>query len=581
MQLPFLDWLIIGLFLAFSFAIGLVFSKRASGSIDDYFVSGRSLPWWLAGVSMVATAFAIDTPLGITGLVAARGIQGVWYAWSAILGGAGVFGAFIFAALLRRSRIITLAELVELRYSGTGARYLRGFKAVYIGIIANAITLGWVIKAVYTVCQAVVPDWDPNVVLGLILIFTLFYTTLSGMWGIAATDSIQFLISTVGSVLLATYALNYVGGIEGILEGFARRYGAQEASARLSFFAQPGTDFFVTFVVFMTLKWWGDTPGAITQRILASKDEKHASVATAFFATVHFALNYWPMILVALVSLVVYPGLDNAEQGYPMLVVKLLPSGLLGLMLAAMGAAFMSTVDTHINMGASYMVKDIYQRFIKKEGTKEHYVKAARASTVGMLLVAVIISVHLESVKAAWYILSLLFSGYGLVTVARWFWWRVNAWSEISALLGSFTFSMIARLFLAPRVAWFEAFGPKFLVAFLGSTAVWVAVTLLTKPSEEEHLVRFCRMAKPFPLLWGPIRRKHPDIEWSPHLKLALFHFLVGAVMMYSLCFGTGYLLFGRHLLAYGLLVAAAASGLTIRLTWRYHTSSDTPPRRF
>lgn len=577
MHLATLDWVIILSFLGLSLLLGLYFSKKAARSIDDYFISGRSLPWWLAGVSMVATAFAIDTPLGVTGLVAGRGIQGMWFAWASIMGGAGVFGAFVFAQLLRRSRIVTLAELIELRYSGRPASALRIFKAVYMGILANAITLGWVIKAVYTVCQAILPAWDPNVVLGAILAFTLVYTALAGMWGIAATDVIQYCISTVGSVMLAVFAMKHVGGIDGITSGFVARYGAQEGMERLSFLPTWGTDFFVTFVVFMTLKWWVDTPGAITQRILASKNERHASGATFFFATVHFALNYWPMILVALVSLVVYPELKSPELGYPMLIVKLLPTGFLGLMLAAMMAAFMSTIDTHINMGASYIVKDLYQRFLHPGATEHHYIWASRVATVLMLAFAVFIALNLESVKDGWYFLTLLLSGYGFVVVVRWFWWRVNAWSEISALLGSLTASMIMQFVVSPRVKIFQAFGPRFTVVFVFCTIVWVTVTLLTKPCDEERLVDFCRKVKPFPWGWGPIVRKYPDLPWSPNLGLSVFHFVCGAVMIFGLCFGVGHFLFTHYLSASLLGVLSASAGLTIAFTWRHYETYETP----
>ena len=336
MNLPTLDWTIIIVYLAASLIIGFYFSKRALRSVNDYFVSGRVLPWWLAGMSMIASAFAIDTPLGITGLMAKDGIPGVWYAWSFVLGGAGALGAFIFAALLRRSEIITTAELIELRYDGPSAAFLRGFKGVYFGIFANAVTLGWIIKAVWTISEVVAPAVDRHLLLGVVLAVTLTYTAASGLWGIAATDLIQFLIGSIGSIVLAVFAWNYIGGMENIVQGFVNRYGAGSAAQRLSFFPAIGTPFFVTFLVFITLKWWGNPPPAITQRIISAKNEKHASFSTMLFAVVAFGLNYWPMILVAMVSLVVYPDLEIPEAGYAMLIFNLLPSGLLGLMLASM-----------------------------------------------------------------------------------------------------------------------------------------------------------------------------------------------------------------------------------------------------
>ncbi len=575
MKLAALDWIIIGGFLTASLALGLFFSRRASRGIDDYFISGRRLPWWLAGISMVATAFAIDTPLGITGLVAGRGIPGVWFAWAAVIGGAGAFGAFIFAALLRRSRVVTLAELIELRYAGARASYLRLFKALYIGILANAITLGWVIKAVYTVFEALFPAWNPNVVLGGILLFTLGYTAVAGMWGIAATDCVQYCISTVGSIVLAFYAMQHVGGVEGVVSGFTERYGAQEAAIRLSFFPRMGSEFFATFVVFMTLKWWGDMPGAITQRVLSAKDERHASAATLFFSTVHFALNYWPMILVALASLIVFPELTNAEQGYPMLMARLLPPGFLGLMLAAMMAAFMSTIDTHINMGASYIIKDVYQRFLVPNASRTNYIWASRGATVLMLAFAVTIALNLQSVRQAWYYLSLLFSGYGLAAVARWFWWRVNAWSEITALVASLAFSLIANHVLAPHFAPFNSFGPKFAFVFLTSSAAWIIVTFITRPEPEPHLVRFCKAVHPYPLFWSHVRQNHSDIRWSRGLGIAIAQFLIGAAMIYGICFGAGFFLFNRPKAAAILWLAALVAAATLIILWRRRDMLD------
>ena len=292
MTLSTLDLIIILIYLAASVIIGFYFSKRALRSVDDYFVSGRVLPWWLAGMSMIASAFAIDTPLGITGLVAKDGIPGVWYAWSFALGGAGALGAFIFASLLRRSEIITTAELIELRYDGAPAAFLRGFKGVYFGIFANAVTLGWIIKAVWTISAVVAPEANRHLLLAVILSITLVYTAASGLWGIAATDLIQFVIGSIGSIYLAVMAWNHIGGIGNIVAGFIERYGPGSAVERLSFFPTIGTPFFVTFIVFMTLKWWGNPPPAITQRIISAKNERHASFATMVFSVVAFGLNY-------------------------------------------------------------------------------------------------------------------------------------------------------------------------------------------------------------------------------------------------------------------------------------------------
>ncbi|MEM9557644.1 MAG: sodium:solute symporter family protein [Acidobacteriota bacterium] len=574
MHLALIDWAILGAYLAASVAVGIYFSRRAGRSVDDFFVANRSLPWWLAGMTMVASSFAIDTPLGITGLVARNGIQGVWFAWAFVLSAAGTLGAFIFASLLRRSETITIAELVELRYAGPQAAFLRFFKSVYFGLLVNAITLGSIIKAVWTVTEVVL-GWNPHLTLGVILLFTVFYSTMSGMWGIAATDVMQFGIGMLGLVVLTVYSLDSVGGVGGIVNGFVDRYGAEEAARRLQFFPRPGQAFFETFLVFITLKWWGNPPPAIHQRIVSAKNEKHASASTLVFCILQFAVNYWPMILIAMVSLVAFPELAtaDAEQGYPMLIVKLIPTGLLGLLLAAMMAAFMSTVDTHLNYGASFMVNDIYRRFLRKNEDEKHYVRASRASTLIMLAIAIVVAYNLDSVQQAWYYLSTMTAGYGFLMVARWFWWRINAWSEIAALAGS----GIASTLMSPRFAELMgygdlvdvSFGWRFLTVVGLSTLCWVVATLATAPDPDEHLVRFCQKVKPFPTFWGPIYERYPDLGWNPYFKRSVAHWALGSVAVFGICFGIGNLIFGTIGAGLGLLALAIACFTTIGVTWR------------
>ncbi len=574
MQLSVIDWTVIAVYLAVSLAVGIYFSRRALKSVDEFFVSGRALPWWMAGMSMIASAFAIDTPLGITGLVAKDGIPGVWYALSFVLGGAGALGAFIFAPLLRRSHIITTAELIELRYDGRSAAFLRGFKGVYFGIFANAITLGWIIKAVWTVSETVLPGMNKDILLAGVLAFTLFYTAMSGLWGIAATDFIQFIIGSIGSVVLAVFAWRHVGGTEALVSGLIERYGAAETAERLSFFPVFGTPFFVTFLVFITLKWWGNPPPAITQRIISAKNEKHAAFATMFFATIAFGFNYWPMILTALVSLVVFPDIAMPEAGYVKLIVTLLPPGLLGVMLASLLAAFMSTVDTHINFGASYMVNDLYRRFLIKQASEVHYVRASQVSTVLMLLFAVFIAYHLDSVSQAWYYLSLLTAGYGIVIVIRWFWWRVNAWAEIAALAASgFTSTVLSPKFAAfagyadilPPLKWQY----RFIIVVVVCTAAWVTVCFLTRPTREAHLKAFCEKVKPFPTFWGPIAEKYPDIGWNRNFSRCCLQWALGVFTVYAFCFGVGNLLFLRVYVGGSLIAAALAAAVVILRLWR------------
>ena len=565
MNLAPLDiWIIVGYVLA-TVAMGLYVSRRATKSVDDYFVGGRSLSWWLAGTSMIASAFAIDTPLGITGWVAARGIKGVWFAWTYAIGGAGAFGAFVFASLLRRSRIITAAELVELRYSGQEAALLRGFKAIYFGIVGTCISMGWVINSVLVVSKNAL-NWDPLPTLVVIIALTMIYTTASGLWGVAVTDFVQFFVGTFGMLALAYYSISSVGGLDGLVVGLEGRYGAAEAATRLQFVPRPGDAFFNTFLVFITVKWWGNPPSAITQRIMSTKNELHATFSTMLFALVHFALNYWPMILVALVSLVKYPDLPvkSAQEGYARLMIDVLPTGVLGIALAAAVAAFMSTIDSQVNVGASYMVNDIYRRFIRREASKEHYVRASQVSTVIMLALACTVAYFMSSVTDAWKYHALLVAGYGFVTVARWFWWRINAWAEVASLLGSCVGAL-----LSSHVIPFETYGEKFFFTASLSIGAWVVVAMFTKPSSMDRLAKFCRAVRPYPALWGPVRERYPDIEWSPHLPRSLALWVIGLIGLYCICFGTGHLLLGSSMVTVGLWAVAGCALVFVLRVWR------------
>jgi len=570
-----IDITIIALYLLVTLVLGIFFSRRGTRSIQEFLVTGRRLPWWLAGMTMIASAFAIDTPIGITGMVARHGIPGVWYAWSFVLGGAGMLGAFVFSAMLRRSEIISPAEIVALRYDGSAATALRAFKAVYFGIIANAVTLGWIIKAVWTIAGVAVPDVNRDLLLAVILTFTLSYTAASGLWGIAATDFIQFIIGSIGSITLAWFAWEHIGGIDHLVDGLTQRYGAAETAMRLRFVPSVASPFFVTFLVFLTLKWWGNPPPAVLQRIIASRNEHHAAKATFFFALVAFGFNYWPMIFVALVSLVTYPDLVGAEAGYAMLIVDILPAGVLGMMLASLIAAFMSTVDTHINYGASYMVNDLYRRFIVRNASGKHYVRAAQVSTVLMLGIAVLFAYSMDSVSRAWYFMSMLTAGYGIVMVARWFWWRVNAKAEIAALAVSGTGSTLLSPRFARWAGYWEAIGEpgwatRFLVTVSVCTAMWVTVTLLTRPASEKTLERFCRKVKPFAVGWGPVVRAHPDIEWNRRFGRVCLQWAGGTAALFCFCFGIGHLMFLRFTIAAILL--ACAIGLIALVFIPYYT---------
>ena len=567
MQLPALDILIVVVYVAASLGAGLLLSRRARHSFEDYVVAGRSLPWWLAGTSMIASSFAIDTPLGITGLVAKHGVSGVWFAWAFIIGGAGTFGAFIFAALLRRSKVKTTAELIELRYSGKGAAVLRGFKGVYFGVLSIAISMGWVMRSVLVLAQEAL-GWDALPTLVALVLITIAYTAASGIWGVAVTDFVQFFVGTLGSLALAYYAVDSVDGLSGLLDGLRERYGEAEATRRLHFLPRPGSDFFHVFIVFITLKWWGNPPAALTQRIMSTRDERHATFSQALFTAVHFGLNYWPMILAALVSLVTFADLptQQAEQGYALLLVRVLPSGVLGVTLAALTAAFMSTVDTQANTGASFMINDIYRRFICRQASDRHYVRASQVATVLMLLIAVVMGYFMTSVRAAWEYLATLTAGYGFVVVARWFWWRINAWSELAALVGSGVGSWAANHLLATQLT---TFGTKFAFVAGLSTLCWVTTSLLTAPPDLDSLRRFCQLVRPYRLGWAPVVAADATIAWSPHLGRNVALWLSGLLCVFSLNFGVGHLLLGSSAWAIPLLLVALVSAAALLRYWR------------
>jgi len=504
----------------------------------------------------------------------------VWFAWAYAIGGAGTFGAFIFAALLRRSQIITTAELIELRYSGDGAAILRGFKGVYFGVISLAITMGWVIRSVVIVSQEAL-GWNLGPTLVVIIAVTIVYTTVAGFWGVAITDFIQFFVGTAGSLALAYFALREVGGLEPLKEAVIARYslggadsglmelgggGVGEGLRRLQFIPRPGDSFFHVFIVFVTLKWWGNPPASLTQRIMATKDERHATFSMVLFAAVHFAVNYWPMIIAALVSLVTFPdlALEKAELGYAKLLVAVLPPGVLGVMLASLTAAFMSTIDTQANTGASFIVNDIYRRFIRREASDAHYVRASQVSTVLMLLLALVAFFYMSSVRAAWEYLATMTAGYGFVVVARWFWWRITAWAEMAALIGSAVGSLAANHLLA-----LSSFGTRFLFVSVVASVCWIVVALFTRPPDLERLAEFCRLVRPYPALWGPVRERYPDIDWSPRLRFNVLLWGIGIVAAFTLCFGIGHVLLGSRATATALLAVAGGCLVVLVRVWR------------
>ena len=551
-QLHWIDWLVLAAYFALSLAVGLWFVRRAGSSTQEFFVSGRDLPWWLAGTSMVATSFSVDTPLLISGLVRAQGIQGNWLWWCFALG--GIIAAFVFAQLWRRTEVMTDVELARLRYSGKPAAALRGFRAWYMTLYANCLTMGWVFLAMVKVFD-VVFDVGPVGATVFATLVTLGYSMMSGLWGVVVTDLVQFVLAMIGAVLLAVFAVDAAGGLGPMLDtlraaGHGEKLsflpsleGGAEGGGILAWAATP----IATFLVLITLQWWAnknaDGGSVVIQRMAASRDEREAVLGTLWFQIANYAIRPWPWILVGLASLVLYPDMTDHESAYPRAMVDLLPVGLLGLMVASLLAAFMSTITSYINLSAAYLVNDFYRPFVSPGRTEKHYVTAGRVASALALAIGLGISwwayTH-ASIVQLFQLLLQLGAGIGLVYIARWFWWRVNAWSEIAAMLASSAIG--ATLALSPRWG-----GPTFPFAasvFLnlaGSTAIWVAVTYLTKPTEMAKLAEFYRRVRP-PGWWGPVRdaigeSRPPSRE---RLVQGLRLWALGVLFVYAALFAGG-----------------------------------------
>ena len=457
--LSLIDWLVVAAYFAVNLAVGLYYRKRASKSVDEFFAGGRNVSWWLAGTSLVATTFAADTPLAVTGLVASHGIAGNWLWWNMLLG--AMLTVFFFARLWRRAGVLTDVELAELRYSGPPAAFLRGFRALYLGLPINCIILGWVNLAMVKILTVIFPGLafpaigiTDSKVAALLVVFVIMSLTasisiLSGLWGVLVTDLIQFVLKMGMVIVLAFFAVRAAGGMDGLREGLTKLDAERGGGSVLSFVPDIGSAWMplLTFFVYIAVTWWatwypGAEPGGggyVAQRMFSAKDERHSLLATLWFAVAHYALRPWPWILAALASLVLYPTLKDKETGYIQLIVdpNVFPPALRGLMVAAFAAAYMSTVATQLNWGASYLINDVYKRFWVKQAGERHYIAASRVATVILMVASILVTYFQTSVSEAWKLLLAIGAGTGSVQILRWFWWRLNAWSEVSAMAAS------------------------------------------------------------------------------------------------------------------------------------------------
>jgi solute:Na+ symporter, SSS family len=587
MYIHLIDWIIIAIFLLSIIGISLYMSRRAGKNTGEFFLSGRKLPWFIAGTSMVATTFAADTPLAVTELVAQNGIAGNWLWWNMLFG--GMLTVFFFARLWRRSNIMTDAEFVSIRYSGNSARFLRGFRAVYIGIFMNAIVMAWVNLAMVKILKVMFPELtlfgisSVNIlgltfsshllVVGIIMILVASYTALSGLWGVSITDTFQFIIAMGGSILLAIMALRHIGGAGALQEQLSHvgwvfdfmpvvsGSGVDQASGLLQMTV-------VALVAYLGVQWWaswypGSEPGGggyVAQRMMSAKDEKHSLLATLWFQVAHFALRPWPWIIVALVALVLYPHEADKGATYVMVIRDLAPRGVIGLLLAGFFAAYMSTMASQTVWGASYIINDLYRPFIKPDATEKYYVKISRLTTVLLIFFSLIITTQFEQISDAWRFILACSAGIGLVLLLRWYWWRINAWSEISAMLAPyavypllvFYFDLSYEAILLIIVAW--------------STLVWISVTFLTRPSSNEKLLDFFRRVHPGGPGWKPVASQLPDVQQDKGLGNLLINYICGCFLVMFSLFGIGRLIFGQYLSAGVYLGVAAVAAAVIYL---------------
>lgn len=563
--LTILDYSIIAGYILFCLAVGLYFTRRAGQSTEHYFVGGRSMPWWLLGTSMAATNFSSDTPLAIGKLVYQDGIAGVWFMWAGAI--QVMLAVFLFSRLWRRSEVLTDVQIVEHRYGGKPAAFLRCFKGFYFGVLFNCIIMGFVYKGLIKIMTGVT-SLDTTQVLILFTAIVIIYTFASGIYGVLWTDFIQYLIAMGGFVTLAWLAVQEAGGWSTMLAKLDSLYG-KESGITQFYPSWPQADQWMPLSVFLTyigMQWWAhkfaDGGGKHIQRMLSAKNETHAALGTFFFSFMSFIIQVWPWIITALAALVIFGrDLKDPEMAFPMMMAKVLPNGLLGLLLIAAIAAFMSTISTHTNLGSSYLVNDIYRRFLVRNASDKHYVLASRFATLVILAISIVVAMQIESIANTWKLLIQMTAGAGLTWILRWFWWRINAWTEVAAM----TTSGLVTLYLSFQYP-AMLYSHKMWIIVGISTVVWLIVTFLTKPVDEKTLQSFVQKVRPAAVGWRPIYKKY-GLASDFKLAGALLNWVMGLVFLFSLNFGLGHLLLLQT--AKGLLELGLAGALLLFLLFR------------
>ena len=571
MQIAPIDWVIIIFFFVISLGIGLLVSKSSGKSANDFFLSGRNMPWWLLGLSMVATTFSTDTPNLVTDIVRTNGVSGNWVWWAFLI--TGLLTVFVYAKLWRKSNVNTDLEFYELRYGGKPASFLRKFRALYLGIIFNVITMSAVTLAAIKIGSVMLglDPWQTVITAGLV---TVTFSAIGGFKGVVYTDVILFFVAMGGSIGAAYYLVNLpeVGGLEALIAH-------ENVSGKISILPDFGnTEALITLLIIpLAVQWWsswypGAEPGGggyIAQRMLAAKDENHAIGATLFFNIMHYAFRPWPWILVALASLVVFPDIASIQLAfpditadklgndlaYPAMLTKL-PTGLLGLVLASLISAYMSTISTQLNWGSSYIVYDFYKRQINPGASQKRLVAVGRLSTVLLMVLSTLLALFLQNAVQLFNLLLVFGAGTGLIFILRWFWWRINAWSEIAAMVASGVISLLLAIPALHEFLFASAggvFPPWFEFPFvvLVTSIIWLAVTFLTAAEKQEVLEGFCNKTQPGGPGWAKVLKKagansiQKEQVWS--VPSGIIAMLLGCVMIYSTMFATGYYIYGHQ----------------------------------
>ena len=592
MSLSTLDLLIILFFFGISLFIGFWVSKKAGKDSSQFFLSGKNMPWWLLGVSMVATTFSTDTPNLVTDIVRSNGVSGNWVWWAFLL--TGLLTVFVYAKLWRKSNVNTDLEFYELRYGGPAAIFLRKFRAIYLGVIFNVITMASVTLAAIKI-GGVMLNLDPwQTVVGAGLV-TMIFSALGGFKGVVYTDLILFFVAMVGSIGAAYYLINLpeIGGLNNLISN-------ETISKKISIIPDlSDTNVLITlFIIPLAVQWWsswypGAEPGGggyIAQRMLASKNENHAIAATFFFNIMHYALRPWPWILVALASLVIFPDLDSIKTAFPNIgddkigndlaysaMLTLLPSGLLGLVLASLISAYMSTISTQLNWGSSYIVYDYYKQQINPGASEKKLVAVGRISTILLMVLSAILALLLQNALQLFNILLVFGAGTGLIFILRWFWWRINAWSEITAMFASGIISILLKLTpLGPFLfnsdnGLFEDY-MEYPFVVIVTTCLWLIVTFITKPESDKVLINFYSKIRPGGPGWNKVLIKSNITKEKSENKAlidGLYAMIIGSVLIYSIMFSTGYLLYGEINLGLFFMVNSIIFGVLLVFKWR------------